>query len=229
MSGPFHLDLFTLSPVGGRPAALRGGADRGRLYAALAISCLLHAALFFMPYFGASSAAYPPAARGTQEPGPARILDVRLEQSAGPAAEIGGKSAVGAGAASAPRRPMVDEEPRPPRRLSRGIDLLPVPAPTFYSVDQLTKPPRPTSQPMLDVSKKIARSVIGKVILKLWIDELGNVVSVEVEQSNLPALISNSAAAAFGKLRFEPGEIDGRSVGALMSIEVIYDPRIKPP
>ena len=63
----------------------------------------------------------------------------------------------------------------------------------------------------------------GKVILKVWITELGNVASVDVEKSDMPEAVSASAAAAFGKLRFVPGEINGRPVGSMMRIEVIYD------
>jgi TonB family protein len=60
------------------------------------------------------------------------------------------------------------------------------------------------------------------VVLKLWIDERGKVDSVEVESSNLPEAVAGTAAAAFGKLRFAPGEIDGTRVRALMRIEVAY-------
>jgi len=227
MSGLFPLDLFTLLLFGARPAV--GGAHWGRLYAAFAISCMLHATLFVMPYFGASSSAVrQPAARGAPASGPSRVLDVRLEPAGGPVAAVDGKSADGAGAASPPAR-AAEAEPRAPRQLARGADLLPVPAPVFYTVDQLTKQPEPQSRPELDVPKEMARAVLGKVSLKIWIDERGNVTSVEVEKSNLPATVSGFAAEAFAKLRFAPGEIDGRSVAVQMKMEVIYDPRIKRP
>jgi TonB family protein len=219
--------LFTLSPAGGRPEAAGSGAPWGRLYAALAASCLLHSALFFLPYFGASSAAvHRLGTRSGQADGPARVLEVRLEPARGPAAVIGGVAAAGAAVANAPGRPAAAEESRPPRQLSRGVDLLQVPAPAYYTADQLTKGPELTDQPRLDVPRKIARAVIGKVSLRLWIDEFGNVVSVEVAKSNLPAAVSGLAAAAFGKVRFEPGEIDGRSVPSQITIEVTYDPRL---
>jgi hypothetical protein len=53
--------------------------------------------------------------------------------------------------------------------------------------------------------------------------------STEVESSNLPQTISGTAAEAFGKLRFVPGEIDGRQVRALMRIEVTYVNGRRPP
>jgi outer membrane biosynthesis protein TonB len=229
MSGPLHLDLFTLWPSGGRSAALRGGADWRRLYAALAVSSLLHTAVLVAPYFGTSSAMVRPAGRDAPQPGSARILDVRLEQAGRSPAAIDGQSATQTGAAGAPARPAAEEESRQPQHLARGVELLPVPAPAFYPADQLTKSPQPTSSPVLDVPRRIARAVQGKVTLKLWIDEFGNAVSVKVEQSDVPAVVSALVANAFWKLRYEPGEINGRSVGAQMTIEVIYDPRTRQP
>lgn len=195
MNGGFPRAYFTL---GESPPAMHPGADWRRLYAALMVSCVLHAALVLMPYsyFGTSATVSRPAARGAQKPGTARVLDVSLKQAS--AATTAGKPA------------------------ARGSNLLPIPAPTYYRTDQLTKPPLPTSQPKLDVPRAVARSVSGKVTLKLWIDELGKVDSVEVESSNLPEAVSGTAAAAFGKLRFVPGEIDGRRVRVLMRIEVDY-------
>jgi TonB family protein len=129
----------------------------------------------------------------------------------------------------APAPPSADKDARPPQQLSRGIDLLPGPGPAFHTAEQLTKRPEPTSQPMLDVPRAVARTVRGRVALKLWIDELGNVVSVEVDQSNVPKAVSDVAVEAFGKLRYEPGEINGRRVPAQITVEVTYDNRLKRP
>jgi len=197
MNGGFPRAYFSF---GAPPPAVYPAADWRRLGAALAASCLVHAALVLVPYFGSSSTASP---RSVQKPGPVRILELRLEQAdsteAGPA----------------------------PNR-ARGSNHLPIRAPTYYRTDELTRPPRPTSEPRLDVPKSVARSVSGKVVLKLWINELGRVESVEVESSNVPETVSATAAAAFGKLRFVPGEIDGRRVRTLMTIEVAYGKRPPP-
>lgn len=221
MSGPSHLDLFTVQTSGGAPWE--------RLYAALAISCLLHAMFFFAPYFGASTAMFRPDERGTRTAGPARMLDVRLNAAGGPAAEPGGRSETGAGAAAAPARPPLIAETRPSQQQSRGAELLPVPAPDFYTADQLTKPPVAISRPDLDVPNSVARAVRGNLVLKVWIDEFGNVVSVVVEQSSLPPAVTGQAARAFRTLRYEPGEIDGRKVAVQLNVEVNYDNRLKRP
>jgi hypothetical protein len=185
-----------------------------RLLGALAASCLLHAAVVFLPYLGASTTDLRPAVPGGQKPGPARILNVRLMHESEPAP---------AGAANPPDQRAADEGPRPAQERARGIDLLPIPAPAFYTADQLTKRPQPTSEPRLDVPEQAPNFSSGKAILKLWINELGNVIAVDVEKSDLPEAVAATAAAAFAKLRFVPGEIDGRPVRTLMRIEVTYD------
>jgi TonB family protein len=194
MNGGFPRAYFSF----GEPlAATYAGADWRRLYAALTVSCLLHAALFLVPYLGASTNPLQPAARSAQKPAAARALDVRLQRTG-------------------------REAPPSTSNRARGSDLLPIAAPTYYRTEELTKAPRPTSEPKLDVPKSVARSVSGKVVLNLWINELGNVVSAEVESSDLPETVSGAVAAALGKVRFVPGEINGARVRTLMTIEVAY-------
>jgi hypothetical protein len=200
MNGGFPRAYFSLS---GPPGAGQAGVHWGRLYAALILSCLFHAVLVLMPYFGKSTVVSPSAALGALKGGPSRALEVRLERAS--------------------------PSPRTRTNVRRGSEVLPIPAPAYYTTDQLTKAPRPTSEPKLDVPRSIARSVSGRVLLRLWIDELGNVASVEVESSDLPDTVSGTAAAAFGKLHFVPGEIDGRRVRTLMRIEVAYVNGKRPP
>jgi len=198
MNGGFPRAYFSLPPA---PAAGYPGAGWGRLGAALAASCLLHAAIFVLPYFGASATAPRPAA-SPQKAEPLRVVEL------------------------ARARP--ESAPPPPANRARGTDHLPLPAPAYYRSDELTRPPRPTSQPRLEIPRSVARAVTGNVVLRLWISELGNVDSVEIEDSNLPETVSGMVAAAFGKLRFSAGELDGRRVRTLMRIEVAYV-RGKPP
>ena len=185
-----------------------------RFYAALLVSCLLHATFVFMPYLGARTAGSGPLAQAGQKAGPVRSLSVRFmaETAAAPSSAL-----------ESPVQPGASEEPRPAPEQSPGIELLPIPAPAFYSADQLTKRPLPTSAPGLHAPASAPFAGAGKVVLKVWISELGNVTSVDVEQSDVPEAVSATAAAAFGKLRFIPGEIDGRRVGSILRIEVTYD------
>jgi TonB family protein len=67
------------------------------------------------------------------------------------------------------------------------------------------------------------------MILKLWISELGKVVEVEVEKSELPEAFSSAAINAFKQLQFTAGERHGLPVGSVMRIEVSYiDGRLPP-
>ncbi len=179
-----------------------------------------------MPDLGTTSSVYRPAPRGARASGAARVLDVRFEQGKGPAAEFEGSAGAGAGPAGEPGRPRADETAGLPRQLSRGMELLPESGRAFYTSERLTRRPEPTTRPELDVPKTVARAVRGKVELKVWIDERGNVVSVEVVQSNVPLAVSAVAAHAFRKLRYEPGEINGRPVPAQILVEVTYDNRL---
>lgn len=203
--------------------------DSKRLVASLAVSCLLHAALVFMPYFGASRSTFQPAVQGGQKPKPARAFDATLVLENRPAVAVAGVSAKEGSMADAPAKGAAGEEPRPALERAVGIGLLPLPAPAYYSTDRLTKRPQPTAEAELDTPEIGPMFTSGTIVLKLWISELGNVVSVEVEKTDLPEIFSKTAVAAFTRLRFVPGEIDGRRVGTMMRIEIIYDGRKPPP
>ncbi len=193
----------------GVAAALRPQGPLERLCAALLVSMLLHSVLLFMPAPGARTDASPSGAR---QAAPARTLDVRFHEASEPREAL-------APVAAPP--PPAHAEPKPVPARSPGSELLPLPAPRYYTTDELTKRPVATAAPQI-AEYKDARSVEGRVTLKLWIDERGEVQSAEVQESNLPPKISRTAAEAFRKLRFTPGEIDGRRVRCVMLIEVIY-------
>jgi hypothetical protein len=203
------------------------GSDSARLFACFALSCLLHAGVIFTPYLGASSSAYQPAVQGGQKP--PRTLDVTLvseQPSAFAVAEVFDK---GGSTADAPAERMPDETPRPALDRTVGIGLLPIPAPAYYSTDQLTKRPQPTGAADLDAPEIRPIIASGTIILKLWINELGNVNAVDVENTDLPEMFTETAVAAFRNLHFVPGELNGQPVGTMMRIEVTYDDGRKPP
>src|SRR5262245_52977504 len=168
MNGAFARAFFSF----GEPApGVHFVTDGKRLYVAFALSCLLHAALVLAPYHGTGAEVAPgAAARGAPPPRTAPRLDVRLERA-------GESGAAAAGKPAASSR-------------TRGSDRLPIPAPTYYLSGQLTRSPRPTAEPNLQVPQSIARAVTGRVVLKLWIDERGRVELAEVESSNLPEKVA---------------------------------------
>lgn len=211
---------------------MKPASDSMRLFASLVVSCLLHAALFFMPYLGVSTSASRPAVQGGQKLKPPRTLNATLaleKKSAFAVAEASPVFAEGGSMADAPAERMANEEPRPALDRAMGIGLLPIPAPTYYTTDQLTKRPQPTAEAELDAPEIRPILASGTIILKLWINELGDVISVDVEKTDLPEIFSRTAVAAFRNLRFVPGEINGQPVGTMMRIEVTYDDGRKPP
>jgi TonB family protein len=210
-------------------AAMNRASDSKRLYASLMVSCLLHAALVFLPYLGVSTSVSRPAVQGGRKQEPARALDATLVLQKTPAFTFPEVAAEGGSVADPSAHRMLDEEPRPAQDRAMGIGLLPIPAPVYYSSDQLTKRARPASAPVLDTPELGPVFASGTVILKLWINELGDVISVDVEKTDLPEAYSRTAVAAFKNLRFVPGEINRRRVGTMMRIEVAYGGGPMPP
>ncbi|MBI4985642.1 MAG: energy transducer TonB, partial [Rhodocyclales bacterium] len=118
----------------------------------------------------------------------------------------------------------IERDPEsPPSQHSEGANLIPLPAPAYYTSDRLTK--RPQAQYVAELDTLETQSVIasGKIVLQLWINDQGSAVNVLVEKSDLPDVFTNAAVAAFRQSRFLPGELNGRRVGSIMRIEVSYD------
>ena len=215
---------FTPPPAGARvspPWWADPDSDALRLAAALALSCLLHAAAALLPFLGRSAVETRLAQKGSQKT-PA-VINATLAmvgerkyfaQSVPKAAEV------------KPEAPAVDSpaaEDLLAQAGAEGANLLPLPAQGYYTTDQLTKRPQPVNAIELDSPEISPVVVSGKIVLRLWINEFGSVAEVEIESSELPEAFSRTAVAAFKSLRFAPGERNGLPVGTLMRIEVTYD------
>jgi TonB family protein len=206
-----------------QPAPWWADADSAalRLSVALALSCLLHAALVFLPLFGKSTIETRLAFKGSQKIPPAINATLALvgdnrfvARSVPPAAVIKPE------AAAADR--LAEEQQLQTQHGAEGADLLPLPALGYYTTDQLTKRPQPLTTAELDRPEISPFVVSGKIVLRLWINEFGSVAEVEVETSDLSEIFSRTAVAAFRNLRFTPGERNGLPVGTVMRIEVTY-------
>ncbi|MBE0621353.1 MAG: energy transducer TonB [Burkholderiales bacterium] len=195
------------------------------------MSLTLHAALFFLPYLRNGASASRAAAQSRHKAAAPR-LDATLTPEGRPAlaqAEPPPAPADGGGVADAPADRVAGAERQPALDRGLGMGLLPIAAPAYYTTDQLSRRPRPTSEPELDTAETRPIIAAGTIILKLWIDERGDVIAVDIEKTELPELFSKTAAAAFRNLRFTPGELNGRHVGSLMRIEVTYGGGSLPP
>jgi len=224
---------FPSSPSLSRGAATLGGDEReqpgtARLIAALLLSCLLHSGVVILPYLGNSSK----ESRSMQEGGrkAQRALSATLTSLKGTPLAVANLSRQGDRSAESSRfSANPDEASRPSRPRREGADWLPLPAPVYYATDQLTKRPQPLAEADLDTPEIRPIIASGKMILKLWINDLGEVIEVEVEKTELPEAFSRAAVAAFKQLRFAAGERHGQAVGSVMRVEVSYvDGRLPP-
>jgi hypothetical protein len=185
--------------------SMRGESDLNRLVTALFLSWLLHAMLLFASFVFADR---PVPALASEEV--ASILFARL----GPLGHDENAS------------------PRPGSVGSKQAQAKPAQAEkeTFLTSDKLTKRPRPIGEVNLEIPEAALLKRSGHLVLKLWIDNLGKVVSIEIDQTDLPEKFTRAVAATFGKARFEPGELYGRPVGSIMKIEITHhDDGLTPP
>lgn len=199
-----------------------------RLSAALIVSCVLHLALILTPYPGPGRAPseseltwssggsfhgmliykdwYSPSVAET----PVENKETTQPPGAVAVEQRGGQSPAG----------------------SDGLGLLAIPPHPYYRAEELTMHPRPRTDPNLEMLGNWPFLASGTVILNLWIDKRGEVISVELEKTDLPEVLAQGAAETFKRLRFLPGELEGRQVASIMRIEVRYNgasPGPKPP
>lgn len=191
--------------------------SRRRLVAALACSLLLHAIALDFPLFVAP-ARHQVYGDAAQRP---RALSATLRASGR------GERTVRPGFSV--RRDMLTEllrvVPEDTASASTTVDqaggYFP-PEADFLPIDALTSRPEALAEVQVDATDALANVASGKLILDLWINASGEVVNSSVGASDLPEAVAAAIEAAFRKLRFKPGEFDGRSVGAVMRIEVNY-------
>jgi len=112
---------------------------------------------------------------------------------------------------------------RPEQPAASGAGLLPLQSLAYYTPDQLSKRPQPLAKAELDPPDLNPIVASGKLVLKLWIDNGGKVTRIEIESNDLPPKFVGTALRAFERLRFVPGEREGRAVGTVLNIEVVYE------
>lgn len=194
-----------------------------QIFIALTASCILHAGLILLPYLGQRSVASRPVVDGKS----ARNSDFAVRLSVIPKITSRNLS-TGSGLASASidmnagkARDERVAQPSPDR--PQGADLFPIPAPAFYTTDQLTKPPQPAEAPDLEPPQDLPIAQSGKMILKLWINARGEVVDITAENNELTEAVTAAVVANFRRTRFMPGERNGERVPSVMRIEIVYD------
>lgn len=193
-----------------------------RLTIALGVSIAAHIAIIFLPYIGGGGQSA--GGSGAQGPRTERSLQIQIvstlateTEPAKPTADLSTQAAAAGTTSSSDDKPrsLADAQ-------SQGKGLLPIAAAPYYNSDQLSKRPELLSDDPLDAQQLRVLASSGKLMLKLWINDRGQVVDAVIEKSELPAEFSAAAAAAFKEVRFSPGERDGLPVGSVIRIEVRY-------
>jgi TonB family protein len=218
MNGQFET-LSALSLDAGRGGPQSGCTCSRRLLAALICSCVLHAIVAILLYLlledqngrvGKGGRARPSALFAT-------LLAVdkteRLsidQSSAGLPEQESSVPTEVRGAEPASSNDADDPETRS------------IPGGAYYPTDQLTVRPKALAAVELDMPETAIHEPSGKMILSLRINEDGEVVDASVETNDLSERVSNATVEAFRKLRFKPGEINGKAVAVVMKIEAFY-------
>lgn len=93
--------------------------------------------------------------------------------------------------------------------------------PTWYPANSLSRMPHPITQ-FTPKSVPGDDGSGGKISVRLWIDETGNLDHLVLLGSDLPKEFEEAALTAFHNMRFRPGEIDGTPVKAWVDIVIEY-------
>jgi hypothetical protein len=116
-----------------------------------------------------------------------------------------------------------DKEYSPEPELNPGNGIG-APEIRYFSSDLLTVRPYPlTILESPEMLEPLPDDSAGRVVLKVWISDTGEVTATETEFADMPATVHEAIVAAFQGMRFMPGEIDGKAVGSVMRIEMTYE------
>jgi hypothetical protein len=100
------------------------------------------------------------------------------------------------------------------------FEILAKPEPYYFPTNALAEKPQVT----IDVPPMLATPLPNEspdpAILRLRINELGMIDEVVIEKSSLSEPARRLITEAFGRMRFEPGKIDGKAVKSELRIEI---------
>jgi protein TonB len=99
-----------------------------------------------------------------------------------------------------------------------------LPQPHYYLTRELDVQPGIMTRVEPEYPQAAAeRHLSGKVVLRLFISEAGEVERLAVLRAEPPGVFEGSAERAFSVARFTPGMKDGRAVRVQMTLEVSFD------
>ena len=188
---------------------------RFRLGSALVVSLLGHVLLLSWPL---------PLSTGG-EPGAARpavsTLRVSLNLMADVSANLAREDIPAAKTAAPPAVTAESDKTKDAPPAERGTqDAIPLHG--YYPAARLSRMPVAISTFDIEPPAGGDIGIGGKMTIRIWISAKGGIDSVRVLSSGLPAAYAEAALAAFGKMRFEPGEINGVQVQSWVDIVIEY-------
>jgi hypothetical protein len=114
--------------------------------------------------------------------------------------------------------PAKEAQPVPVRAPATEVAPPNAGVPAYYPASALSRMPEVDG--FFDVPVPPGQSLHGQIELRLWIDAAGMLDRIAVQSSGVPASYQQAAVAAFQRLRYRAGEIDGRPVAAFVDIVV---------
>lgn len=163
------------------------------------------------------------AGKGTHEPAAAGTIAVKVISAAN---DNTGRSVrpVTKPATVPKAAPFAD--PSPAAQPDEPEPLFPVvlpAAPTYHVPAELDAPPRVVQDVPLEMGFNVPDLPPQMLVLRLLINELGEVDKVLIEDSSLPAAAESSIIQSFLRMRFEPGRMENIPVKSQIRIEVTLD------
>lgn len=110
----------------------------------------------------------------------------------------------------------------PPERSPERESSNATPLAAYYPARALSRMPQAIGRFDVQPPPGGDEGIHGKLSMRLWIDETGTLERLKVLASDLPKPYEDAAVAAFSRLRFAPGEINGAAVRTSLDVVIEY-------
>ena len=190
-----------------------------RLGSAFAVSILAHALLLSWPVSLPAAGMMGEQPSSMQRSAP-RALTVRLNTDV----EVSRPAPI----IQIPPEPPLEQAPlvvaagEKPKEASQGGAQNAIPLVGYYPAEKLSKMPEAVSIFSVEPPAGGDTGLVGKVTVRLWIGADGAIDRVRVVGNGLPQAYADAAAAAFERMRFEPGQIGGLPVKSWVEVVIEY-------
>ena len=124
----------------------------------------------------------------------------------------------------APEPPLHQAIEAPAASVPRATESAAIPGRRYYATRDLDVRPGIKTHTEPEYPEAAARrSLSGKVLIELYLDETGAVERVAILRADPPGVFEASVKRAFSAARFTPGMKEGRAVPVQMTVEVEFE------